>query len=176
MVDRVDEKGTRVDVGAGEGFEGFERFFRDHYSNLARALYLLTGDGAEAEDLAQESFARMFERWDQVSAMESADGYLYRTALNLNRSRLRRLAVRARRAVAGAHARDPAESVETRHMVLQALLLLPPAQREAVVLVEWLGFSVEEAGVVLRIEPVSVRGRLHRARATLRHRLGGIDG
>ena len=40
----------------------------------------------------------------------------------------------------------------------------------------WLGLGSEEAGHVLGIEPSSVRGRLHRAHATLRELLGGIDG
>jgi DNA-directed RNA polymerase specialized sigma24 family protein len=50
----------------------------------------------------------------------------------------------------------------------RALAALPDGQREAVVLVEWVGLSAEEAGRVLGIEPVSVRVRLSRARATLR--------
>jgi DNA-directed RNA polymerase specialized sigma24 family protein len=44
------------------------------------------------------------------------------------------------------------------------------------VLVEWLGYTAEEAGRILGIEAVSVRGRLHRARGTLRERFGGSDG
>ncbi|MDP9224885.1 MAG: RNA polymerase subunit sigma-70, partial [Actinomycetota bacterium] len=48
-------------------------------------------------------------------------------------------------------------------------------QREALLLVEWLGLSSEEAGEVLGIRPESVRSRLHRARASLKQRFGGID-
>ena len=166
------EAGTRVGVGAEAGFE---TFFRDHYSNLARALYLLTGDRAEAEDLAQEAFARVFERWSRVSSMGTPSGYLYRAAMNLNRSRLRRMAVRARRLVSTPESADPAMDVETRHEVVRAVASLPPAQREALVLVEWLQLDANEAGRILGIEPVSVRGRVHRAKATLRERLGGID-
>lgn len=163
---------TPVEVGAEERFEGY---FREHYTNLARALYLLTGDRAEAEDLAQEALARVFERWERVSSMESPSGYLYRTALNLNRSRLRHLAVRAHRLVGAPPPTDSTESVDTRQAVLHAVASLPPAQREALVLVEWLQLDAAEAGRILGIEPVSVRGRLHRAKETLRERLGGID-
>jgi DNA-directed RNA polymerase specialized sigma24 family protein len=45
-----------------------------------------------------------------------------------------------------------------------------------VVLVDWAGMTAEEAARVLGIQPVSVRGRLHRARAALRQRLGDADG
>ncbi|MGH2637435.1 MAG: RNA polymerase sigma factor, partial [Actinomycetota bacterium] len=51
----------------------------------------------------------------------------------------------------------------------------PRTQREVLVLVEWLGYTAEEAGGVLGIEPASVRGRLHRARKSLRARYGGSD-
>ena len=47
---------------------------------------------------------------------------------------------------------------------------LSHSQRQALVLVELLGMSAEEAGRVLRIEPVSVRVRLSRARTLLRQR------
>jgi RNA polymerase sigma-70 factor, ECF subfamily len=65
--------------------------------------------------------------------------------------------------------------VERRLDALAALALLPATQRAAVVLVDWAGMTAEEAGRVLGIQPVSVRGRLHRARAVLRQRIGDAD-
>jgi RNA polymerase sigma-70 factor (ECF subfamily) len=150
----------------------FQAFFSAHYDRLARALFLLTGDGGEAEDLTQEAMVRVYERWVRVSRMASPEGYLYRTALNLHRSRLRRLVTRRKRAEpqprAGA---DPADAAATGDAVARALAELPDGQREAVVLVSWLGLDAEEAGAMLGIEPVSVRARLSRARATLRKHL-----
>jgi RNA polymerase sigma-70 factor (ECF subfamily) len=173
MVERLMETGTPVEVATEESFEAF---FRAHYSNLARALLLLTGDRAEAEDLAQEAMARVFERWGRVAAMDSPVGYLYRTAFNLNRSRARRVATRARHLLPGPPPSDPADRMVSRVEVVEAVAALPAPQREAVVLVEWLDLDAEEAGRILGIEAVSVRGRLHRARATLRERLGDLDG
>ena len=68
-----------------------------------------------------------------------------------------------------------ADAVERRLDVLAALALLPTTQRAAVVLVGWAGMTAEEAAQVLGIQPVSVRGRLHRARAALRQRIGDAD-
>lgn len=167
------ETGRHVEVAAEDGFEAF---FRAHYANLVGAMHLLTGERTEAEDLAQEACARLFERWSRVSAMESPAGYLYRTALNLNRSRIRRVSLRLRHLLPAPSAPDPAQRMERRVEVIDAVASLPRAQREALVLVEWLDLDAEEAGLVLGIEAVSVRGRLHRARATLRVRLGDIDG
>ncbi len=152
----------------------FGDFFAERYRRLARACLLLTGSAAEGEDLAQEAMARVLERWDRVSAMEDPEGYLYRTALNLHRNAVRRLAMAARRQVL----REPSEETEAtdrRLDLLRAIRSIPRAQREALVLVEWLGYSAEEAGRILGIEAASVRGRLHRARLSLRERYGGDD-
>jgi len=149
----------------------FEEFFRSEYPALARALVLLTGSGSEAEDLAQEAMARAYERWGRVARMESPVGYVYRTAMNLNRKRVRRLAVRTRKVFASAPGPDPADAAGARADVLRAVRDLPVGQREALALVEWSGLSAEEASRVLGIDAASVRGRLYRARATLRDRL-----
>jgi RNA polymerase sigma-70 factor, ECF subfamily len=147
---------------------GFEEFFRAEYSGLVRSLYLLTADLLEAEELAQEAMARVFERWDRVEVMESAAGYVYRTAVNLNRKRLRHLAVRARRILAMPSRGDEGSELETRADFASAMGSLPVGQRQAFMLTEWLGLSAEEAGQMLGVAPSSVRSRVHRAKTTLR--------
>jgi RNA polymerase sigma factor (sigma-70 family) len=153
----------------------FEDFFLAEHERLFQALYLLTGDRYEADDLAQEALLRAYERWDRVGAMESPAGYLYRTALNLHRRRLRAHVVRARRVFAAVPDGDLSGSVAASHDVRRALAKLPRGQREALILVEWLGLASEEAGQVLGIDASSVRGRLHRGRASLRELLGDRD-
>ena len=160
-------------VEPAEEADAFEPFFRSVYPGLCRALYLLTGDAFEAEELAQETLTRVLERWERVQTMESPAGYTYRTALNLNRKRVRRAAVRARRVFASIPAEDHSTAVGDQHDVHRALAKLSPTQREALILIDWLEMDTEQAGRVLGIEPGSVRVRLHRARATLRTELGG---
>ena len=160
-------------LGSDEDFDGF---YRAQYTRLVRALLLLTGDANDAEDLAQEALARVFERWERVARMESPEGYLYRTAFNLRRKETRRLRVRTRRASDPSLSTRPDPSLDDRLTVLSAVASLPAAQREALVLVEWLGFEVKDAAAVLGIRPVSVRSRLLDARRGLRKRLGGSDG
>ena len=103
--------------------------------------------------------------------MESPAGYVYRTALNLYRSRLRSLLIRMRRGFAAVPSEDLSEPVSASQDIRMALMRLPRGQRKAVILVEWFGLESAEAGRVLGIDPSSVRGRLHRARATLREEL-----
>lgn len=157
---------------------GFEEFFHAQYPGLVRALYLLTGDQDEAEELAQATMARVYERWDRVGAMASPAGYVYRAAVNLHRQRRRHVAVRARRLLAMAvhaeSAQPPGPGV--RLELADAIASLPAGQRQAFMLVEWLGMSSGEAARILRIAPASVRTRIHRARAALRERLGDDGG
>lgn len=166
-----------VRLAGVEAALAFEEFFRAEYARLFRTLVLMVGDRAEAEDLAQEAMVRVYERWDRVRGADSPPAYLYRTAFNLNRKRARRLAVRRRKAESPSPPpAGPAEVAEDRAEVLRALAALPVAQREAVVLAEWLDLDAEEAGRWLGIDASSVRGRLHRARATLRRLLEADDG
>jgi DNA-directed RNA polymerase specialized sigma24 family protein len=58
---------------------------------------------------------------------------------------------------------------------LEILESLSVEQRQALVLVDFLGFTTEEAGRILGIRASSVRGRMHRARATLRLELRRAD-
>ena len=49
----------------------FESFFEDEKDRLLRVLSVITGSRAEAEDIAQEAFTRVFERSESVGAMEN---------------------------------------------------------------------------------------------------------
>lgn len=150
----------------------FESFFHAEYRSLCQALVLLVGDAFEAEEIAQETMTRVLERWDRVGVMDSPTGYAYRTALNLQRKRIRRLAVRAKRRFAQVPVGDIGPAVGDRQDVRRALASLPDGQREALILIDWLDMDTDEAARALGIKPASVRVRLHRARSSLREALG----
>jgi len=169
------ESATLTCVGTSDS-ELFEEFFQAEYSGLVRSLYLLTANMGEAEELAQEAMARAYERWDRVKVMGSAAGYVYRTAVNLNRKRLRHIAVRARRILAFPSRGREGSDLELHMDFAAALASLPAGQREAFMLVEWLGYSAEETSRILGVGASSVRSRVHRARAALRELMGeGVE-
>src|SRR5439155_26439562 len=93
-------------AAASRTSEAFESFLAAERSRLLRALYLLTGNREEAEEVLQDAFLALWERWDRVGLMDEPVGYLYRTALNMHRSRLRRSVRVARRVVGWAHGGD----------------------------------------------------------------------
>ena len=150
----------------------FESFFQAEYHSLCQALVLLVGDAFEAEEIAQETMTRLLERWDRIGVMDSPTGYAYRTALNLQRKRIRRLAVRAKRRFASVPVADFGSEAGERQDVRRALAMLPDGQREALILIDWLDMDTEEAAQALGIKAASVRVRLHRARSSLREALG----
>ena len=80
----------RLALGPLEAPRSFETFYEAESRVLFRRMWLVTGNPAEAEELMQEAFVRVWERWDRVGAMDDAVGYLYRTAMNLFRKRHRR--------------------------------------------------------------------------------------
>ncbi len=154
----------------------FAEFFEREHLRLGRAIFLLTGDRDEAEDLVQEALARTYERWDRVSQMGEPAGYVYRIASNLHRRR-RRTRLRQRTLVERRRVQDsdPGDAADARMDVLAALAMLPRDQREALVLVEMFDLDASTAGDALGIKAVSVRVRVHRARLRLRDILGGYD-
>ena len=87
----------------------FDWFFEEQKERLLRVLSVITGSRAEAEDLTQEAFTRVFERWETVAAMEDPAGYLHRTAMNLFRNQYRRARVRIARTVGLAGSVTPSD-------------------------------------------------------------------
>ena len=154
----------------------FEEFFEGEHGGLYGALRLLTRDGHEAEELMQDAFLKLLERWDRVRGLDDPTGYLYRTALNLFRSRRRRLRMAVARSLRPAPAADELAEVEAREAAAQALARLTPRQRAAVVLVDVLGFTSEEAGRAMRVKASTVRVLAGRGRAALREGVGEGDG
>ena len=145
----------------------FADFFRAEYQTLLRAMYLISGNREEAQELAQDTFVKACERWDRVRGMDNPAGYLYRTAVNTRRSVARRLRLEAQR-VLSLRPPDVIAQSDDRDQIRRALALLPVSQREAIVLVEWLGLTDAEAGRVLGVSARAVRVRISRAKSSLR--------
>src|SRR3982750_4640280 len=99
----MDGTATAIPVTAEASFE---EFFDAERVALLRGLYLLCGNAEEAEEIVQDSFLSLWERWARMAATADPTGYLYRTALNRYRSRARRAMRAARRSVGLAHGAD----------------------------------------------------------------------
>jgi RNA polymerase sigma-70 factor (ECF subfamily) len=149
----------------------FEDFFALEHARLFRALALVIGDRYEAEDVMQEAFVRLWERWDRISRLEDPTGYLYRTAMNGFRLRLRKATTAARRLISPGIGQDPFEGVDQRERLRRALGSATSRQRTALVLTGVLGLTSEEAGRVMRASPVTVRRLASKAKLAMKRSL-----
>ena len=146
----------------------FEEFFHTERDRLFRVMFVITKNRQEAEDLSQEAFVRVWERWDTIAAMENPIGYLHRAAMNLFRSRYRRALLAARRGMGISTEEDAYAAIDDRLAALQALGTLAPRQRAAIVLTEVLQYTAEEAGSMLGIRAATVRALHFQARSALK--------
>lgn len=153
----------------------FEGFFEAERPRLLRAAYLLTGNAEEAEEIVQDAFIAVWERWDRVSVMASPAGYLFRVAMNRHRSAARRAIRRARRVVGLAEGGDLFAAVEERDALARAMSRLSLRRRQALVLTELLGLSSAEAGHAMGIADVTVRRLASDGRAQIRQALEEAD-
>jgi len=146
----------------------FEDFFELEQERILRLLWLVTGSRQEAEDIVQDAFLRVWERWPQVSSMDSPTGYLHRAAMNIFRNRYRRARLGLRKVVGIEPPIDAFGAAEDRISVSSALAGLSPKQRAALVLTELLGYPADEAGRMLGVRGSTVRSLSSTARAALR--------
>jgi RNA polymerase sigma factor (sigma-70 family) len=143
----------------------FEDLFADQHERLYRALYLIVGNSHEAEELMQDAFVHVLERWDSI---DNPAGYLYRTALNSTRSRFRRLKLAAKRTLTPGQPEDPFAAADLRDQMVRALRELPERQRAALVLMDLLDYRSGDAAEVLGVTAATVRSLGSHARAALK--------
>ena len=150
----------------------FEDFFERYHRRLFAGLCLVTGSRDEAEDVMQEAFLQVWQRWDRVSGMDQPAGYLFRTAMNLTRKRGRRAALALKRAAGLAPEPDAFAQVDDRDELIRAMQELAPRERAAIVLTALEEYSSREAGEMLGIADSTVRVLAGRARISMRSSIG----
>jgi RNA polymerase sigma-70 factor (ECF subfamily) len=155
-----------------QGQPSFEAFFGETHQRLFGGLCLVTGSRHEAEEIMQDAYLKIWERWERVSAVEDPAGFLFRTAMNLFRSRYRRALLAVRRQVSLAPTIDDLALVEDRDEVVRLLRSLSPAERASIVLTTMFGYTSEEAGQLLGVKAATVRAHATRGRASARATLG----
>jgi RNA polymerase sigma-70 factor (ECF subfamily) len=173
-VDEPDES-LMARVAAGDR-EAFRCLIDRHGGAIVAFAGRTLGDHAAAEDVAQESFLRLWTqapRWRPVARLTT---WLHRVALNLCLDRLRRTAEASLDAVADPVDPGPSPSArvatdEVGRQVNAVLATLPPAQRAAVTLCHYQGFSNAEAADTMAVSVEALESLLARARRTLRARL-----
>ena len=170
LLDRL----TRGDVAA------LEIVIARYWAALNVYLASLLGSRDAAEDVAQETFFRLWERRDRLRLEGSLRGFLYQVAHNLAISEQRRVRARAR-SIASIRAEQPrfAEPVDAGSDALDASLAraideLPPRRREILLLRSVHRLSYKEIATALGIAPQTVANQFSAALFDLRRALSQL--
>ncbi len=155
----------------------FEEIVRRHRDRLWAVALRTTGDPEEAADALQDALISAFRRAEQFRGDSAVTTWLHRIVVNASLDRLRRRGVRAAvplpdddESLPGAVVADPVDHMGRREIqlvVTEALAKLPEDQRDAILLVDVEGWSVEDAARMLGCPEGTVKSRCHRGRARL---------
>jgi RNA polymerase sigma-70 factor (sigma-E family) len=158
--------------------EAVEQLYATHYRGLVRLAVLLVRDQETAEEVVQDSFVAMHDRWRRLREPDKALAYLRQSVVNRSRSVLRHRGVQARHAptlATGTEAPDAVGDRLRRTHVLDALQQLPRRQREVLVLRYYV--DLDEAAIAdqLGISRGAVKSHASRGAAALRTLLESPD-
>jgi RNA polymerase sigma-70 factor (ECF subfamily) len=167
-----------------EKIQEFDRLLRTEGDSVLRAAHRLSGGHeADARDLAQNAWIRLWRQWD-IQRPVSIKGWIYRVLQNLHRDRLRQqfshpmdsLEVSS---VEGQRWEDvlpeltpspqvTAERTELQRKVQEALSRLEPEFRIPLMLSDMYGLDYDEIAQQMNCPVGTVRSRLHRGRRRMR--------
>lgn len=170
---------SRDDTRGWSADDAVTALYSSEYATLVRLATLLTRDGAAAEEIVQDSFVALHQRWGRLRNPEAGAAYLRRSVVNRCRSALRHRSV-VQRFLGRSGPRLVAPSAEMQLLdaggyaeVLGAVRALPARQREALVLRYYLDLSEAQTAQVMGVSLGAVKSHTARALAALRRELEG---
>lgn len=163
--------------------QAFSELVTRHRDRLWSVSLRTTGDPEEASDALQDALISAFRRADQYRGEAAVTTWLHRIVVNAGLDRLRRRAVRPTTTLPDHDEYNGLEIVEPRDAIAErenwieisaALAELPQDQREAIILVDVQGYSVEAAAKELNCPTGTIKSRCSRGRAKLAETLGHL--
>ena len=163
----------------------FTAYFAQHRDRVRRLAYLVCGDWARADDLAQTAFVKVYGAWDRIRDRGALDAYLrsclMRAAIDESRRPWRRERVTEVLPETAAHQDEFADLIADREVFRRALEQVPSGQRAVLVLRYYEGLDVAATAAALSCSEGNVKSQTARGLAALRvaaERLGipGADG
>ena len=159
--------------GTSEARAAFDQLLGELRPKLHRYCARMTGSVVDGEDVVQEALVKAIEALPETPSIANPEGWLFRIAHNAALDFLRR---RARREAAHSDQDpdtmiDPVTAADDRQIAaasLQTFMRLPVAQRSSVILMDVLGYSLDEIGGVMDASIPAIKAALHRGRARLR--------
>jgi RNA polymerase sigma-70 factor (ECF subfamily) len=157
----------------------FDALVADVRPQLLRYCARMTGSAVDGEDIVQEALAKVYFRLPQLGHVENLRAWLFRVAHNKALDYLRRYDVRFGETLEGelpARTEDsPLDAAEVAERGLSHFVRLTALQRSCVILKDVLSYSLEEISDILDVSVPSIKGALHRGRASLRRQAPAVD-
>lgn len=153
--------------------DAFDRVLEKLRPKLHRYCARMTGSVIDGEDVLQEALVKAIEAFAAASPINNPEGWLFRIAHNTALDHLRARA-RADRLISEGDpdmAADTVNPIADREIVgasLRSFMRLPAQQRSSVILMDVLGYSLDEIGGITAMTMPGIKAALHRGRARLR--------
>ena len=143
----------------------------NYSKSIARAAFTYLKNTADAEDITQEVFLALLEKQPHFESEEHLKAWLLRVAINKSKNALKSgWFTRTQPLFEALPALSPQENE-----VLSCVISLDEKYRIPIHLFYYEGYSIEEIGKILRLNPATVGTRLARGRALLKKMIGNID-
>jgi RNA polymerase sigma-70 factor, ECF subfamily len=151
----------------------FERILASLHPKLQRYCARMVGSVIDAEDVVQDALVKAVEALPRTMGVDNTEAWLFRITHNAALDHLRH---RTRQQSRGSDEditmiADPVDEVHRRQAAaagLRSFMRLPVAQRSSVILMDVLGYTLEEIASILGTNVAAVKAALHRGRKRLR--------
>jgi RNA polymerase sigma-70 factor (ECF subfamily) len=160
-------------LAGADANEAFDRLLAALRPKLHRYCARMTGSVIDGEDVVQEALMKAIEGYRAAPAIAQPEAWLFRVAhnaaLDFLRRRARQEAIRSDEQPDSVA--DPVSTIDDQHIAatsLRTFMRLPVAQRSSVILMDVLGYSLDEIGAVIDTTIPAVKAALHRGRSRLR--------
>lgn len=157
----------------------FDTLVADVRPQLLRYCARMTGSAVDGEDIVQEALAKVYFRLPQLGHVENLRAWLFRVAHNKALDYLRRYDVQFGEPLEGelpAHTEESSiAAAEVAQLGLSYFVRLTALQRSCVILKDVLSYRLEEISEILDVSVPSIKGALHRGRASLRRQANMAD-
>jgi len=150
--------------------EALGRLLTELRPKLHRYCARMTGSVIDGEDVVQEAILKAIEASDESGAIANPEGWLFRIAHNAALDHLRRRAREAARSdeeIDMIADRTAADIRLATSASMQTFMRLPVTQRSSIILMDVLGYSLDEIGRVTEQSIPAIKASLHRGRARL---------
>jgi RNA polymerase sigma-70 factor (ECF subfamily) len=179
----LDEEIHLISLASQGDHPSFERLYRSTVRKVYGLVHRMIHDGNLAEELVQEIYTAAYRALPNFQGRSRFYTWIHRIAINITLQRRQSMARKKTDSIERltdrgvtflSLRRDPETHTELRQLMTHVEAMISRLclqHREVIVLVPILGYSYEEAGQLLGLTPEVVKGRLHRARETLKVRL-----